>query len=471
MTAHPPASHSSLVAAWRSRWSDGGGAIALRAPAEGVAWSGDELSARIAAAARALAARGVGPGDRVLLSAAPGSGTVVSYAAILAAGATVVPVNTAATAAEIAHYVALAGPVAGVVDDPERLPGGVAAIPPADLAVPRGDGGADAMALPGPNDTAMLAFTSGTTGRPKAAPLTHAQLLAGAAAVVEAWAWTADDVLVHALPMFHMHGLGVGLNGGLLAGSAITVLPRFDPGAVVTEPGTMFFGVPAMYARIASVGRLADLSGRRLLVSGSAPLSVEMFAEIARATGQAPLERYGMTETVMIAGNPLDGERHAGTVGQAMPGMRIRIGDDQVVEVTGPSVFSGYLSHGATGFTDDGWFRTGDIGIWDDGYLRLVGRESDLIITNGFNVYPREVEEALLQVVGVDDVAVVGRPDRDRGECVVAHVVGEATVDAMQKHLVDVLAPYKHPREWVFHEALPRNAMGKVLRSELAASN
>jgi len=305
---------------------------------------------------------------------------------------------------------------------------------------------------------------------------------------------------VHALPMFHMHGLGAAINGTLSAGASMVVLPRFDPAAVVdavTAYGaTLFFGVPTMYARLRDSGRLPELSGLRLLVSGSAPLDPLLFQAIAAQSGQAPIERYGMSETVMLTSNPLHGERRAGSVGLPLPGVEARLGEGGAVEVTGPNVFGGYWERPDSdreSFTADGWFRTGDIGELDpDGYLRLVGRASDLIITGGYNVYPREVEDAILSHPDVVDAAVVGIPDDTWGETVVAYVVlrarpaeiampaagpsdasgpayAAAVTDALTAHVEPRLAAYKRPRRWTALPELPRNAMGKVQRDALRA--
>lgn len=232
----------------------------------------------------------------------------------------------------------------------------------------------------------------------------------------------------------------------------------------------MFFGVPTMYSRLADARKLAALSHLRLLVSGSAPLPIDLFTTIAEQAGQPPLERYGMTETVMLTGNPLHGERRAGSVGVAMPEVEIRLGEGDVVEVRGPNVFGGYLGvDPADIFTTDGWFPTGDIGrVDDDGYWHLVGRASDLIITGGYNVYPREIEEILRGEPGVHDVAVVGVPSREWGETVTAFIVGEATVEAMREAAERSLAPYKRPKEYRFVDELPRNAMGKIDRKALS---
>jgi malonyl-CoA/methylmalonyl-CoA synthetase len=341
----------------------------------------------------------------------------------------------------------------------------------------------------------MVAYTSGTTGRPKGAMLTRGNLRTGAEALVEAWRWTPHDRLVHALPMFHMHGLGAAINGSFAAGASMVVLPRFDADAVVAavheHDATMFFGVPTMYARLRDAGRLPDLAHLRLLVSGSAPLDPVLFHAVAEQAGQAPVERYGMSETVMLCSNPVDGERKAGAVGLPLPGVDVRLDDGGAVEVRGPNVFGGYWERpdaNAEAFTPDGFFRTGDIGELDaDGYLSLVGRASDLIITGGYNVYPREVEDAILEHPDVVDAAVVGLPDDTWGETVAAWVVlragssydasetaagvgAEDLAAALAAHVEPRLAAYKRPRRWTATDTLPRNAMGKVRRDVLRDS-
>jgi malonyl-CoA/methylmalonyl-CoA synthetase len=327
--------------------------------------------------------------------------------------------------------------------------------------------------------------------------LSHANLLASSESLRVAWRWTADDRLVLALPLFHIHGLGVGLHGTLLAGASAVLLPRFDPDAVLdavaAHQATLFFGVPTMYARLANCPRLAELGRLRLCVAGSAPLPPAIFERLADGSGQRVLERYGMTETGINVSNPYDGERRPGTVGFPLPGVELRLAATRgpggvppttaagaaksgEIEVRGPNVFGGYWGRPeatAAAFTPDGWFRTGDIGEQDpDGYLRLVGRARDLIITGGLNVYPREVEDVLLEHPAVAEVAVAGVADVEWGEAVTAWVVPAraATPPAaadLLRFAGERLARFKCPRRVVFVDALPRNALGKVLRHEL----
>ncbi|MSV42100.1 MAG: AMP-binding protein [Actinobacteria bacterium] len=469
-----------LTAAWVERWRFASTRPVLVDARDGEVLTGADVEHLTRTAAGRLSATGVRAGDRVLLSCAPSIDTVIAYVAILRLGAVVVPANTGYTRGELEHVIGDVRPVAAILDDPGRVDGlpleahqpDLATLPPsAEVPLDIADSG----------DIAMVAYTSGTTGRPKGALLSHANLLAGARALVEAWQWTPDDRLVHALPMFHMHGLGAALNGSFTAGASVVVLPRFDPAAVSEairdHEATLFFGVPTMYARMREAARLGDLAGLRLIVSGSAPLDPLLFQQIASDAGQDPLERYGMSETVMLTSNPLFGERRAGSVGLPLPGVRIRLGDDGGVEVNGPNVFRGYWENpdaNREAFTDDGWFRTGDIGEFDaDGYLWLVGRSSDLIITGGYNVYPREVEDAVREHPDVVDVAVVGIPDPAWGETVAAYVVTSEGADpagiavALDGHVESRLAPYKRPRRWTILTELPHNAMGKVRRDVL----
>ena len=274
-----------------------------------------------------------------------------------------------------------------------------------------------------------------------------------------------------ALPLFHVHGLGVGLHGTLTAGASLVLRPRFDAAdvldAAARHAATLWFGVPTMYARLAETSRLGELGRLRLCVSGSAPLPVELFAAVASRSGQRIVERYGMTETLMNASNPYDGERRPGTVGLPLPGVEIRLaeGTDEVL-LRGPNVLRSYW--GQPPLPEQGWFASGDVGRFDDGYLSIVGRLKELIISGGLNVYPREVEDVLRGHPGVLDVAVVGLPDAHWGEQVTAFVegagVGEAALLALA---AEQLAPYKRPKRIVFVDALPRNALGKVTKQAL----
>ena len=406
------------------------------------------------------------------------------YIAALRAGLVVVPINTSYTEVEVARIVSDARPAGAFVED--DLHAGW--IQGDGLRLFGSDPGSASVSdwpidQTGVDDPALLIYTSGTTGRPKGARLTHGNLLASATAVQHAWDWTPEDRLLLTLPLFHVHGLGVGLNGALCAGSSLELRPRFEQSDVLSRTSSggisMFFGVPTMYTRLA--GRASELSSLRLLVSGSAPLPPAVALEIGGAAGQIPLERYGMTETIMLTTNPLDGERRPGTVGFPFPGVSARLadGDGSEIQVQGPNVIASYYNRpdaDAEAFTGDGWFRTGDLGEYDDGgYLKIIGRSKELIISGGFNIYPREVEERLLQFPGVAEVAVFGRPDNQWGEAVTAVVVrasepaGTADVDpdALRTFAAKGLAPYKVPKHVEFVDALPRNALGKIVRSEL----
>jgi malonyl-CoA/methylmalonyl-CoA synthetase len=433
------------------------------------------VTSRVAAA---LARDGVGPGDRVLWSATAGLASVDALLGILRAGAVLVPVNPAATPAEVAHVVADATPVAAVFDDPHRAewPAGVAACS-VDELLARAAGstaaGPDAR-LPAPGDDALIVYTSGTTGAPKGAVHTHRSLAAGVRALHTAWGWGEDDRLVLALPLFHVHGLCAGLFGTLAAGASAVLFGRFGEAAVLDAAATssLFFGVPTMYHRLAASGEAGRLSALRLCVSGSAPLPAELWARLA-AAGVEVLERYGMSETLLTLSNPLRGERRPGSVGLPLPGVEAALDEpdqDGVGElvVRGPSLLRGYWGGAAPATDADGWFATGDLAsVAADGYVTIRGRRTELIITGGENVYPAEVEAVLSRHPGVLEVAVVGVASSEWGETVVAFVVGEVDPAELAALATAELAPHKRPREVRVVEALPRNAMGKVVRNAL----
>jgi malonyl-CoA/methylmalonyl-CoA synthetase len=455
-----------------------------------------DLAAR--AAGSALADAGLRRGDRVLVAAGTSPALVAAHLGALRSGLVIVPVNPAYTEPEIARIVRSAEPAGAVVENPaiaawaraaSNRP--LAALTPdstgltpdstalaQDRTVEGGQGGADRWAGVDPDTPALLCYTSGTTSVPKGAVLTHGNVLASTAAVILAWRWTERDRLLLGLPLFHVHGLAVGIYGTLLSGGSAVLFPAFDAGTVlgaVREHGaTMLFGVPTMYARLAAHERAEELRPLRLCVSGSAPLPAELAERIAERTGQRVLERYGMTETLMNVSNPYDGPRRAGTVGLPLPGVEVMLADGGEILLRGPNVFGGYWRDAdatAGAFTPDGWFRTGDLGSLDEtGYLRIEGRRKELIITGGYNVHPREVEEALLGHPAVAEAAVVGSPSAEWGEVVVAYVVAAGrppTVDTVLAFAAERLAPYKRPREVRFVDALPRNALGKVLRHAL----
>ena len=396
-----------------------------------------------------------------MLCAGTSLAMVSAFVAALRAGLVVVPVNPSYTRGEVERIVAAARPVAAIVEHRERAGWIRAAANDAivlglDGLERRGDGPASIDAV-GLEDPALMLYTSGTTGAPKGALLSHRNLLASARSVELAWRWTGDDSLLLALPLFHIHGLGVGLNGSLVRRRTVVLRAalrrRRCRRATARRGTTLFFGVPAMYQRLLDAGRAQALAPLRLIVSGSAPLSAALAMRSAAATGQRPLERYGMTETVMITSNPYDGPRKPGTVGpaaargRAAPGGATGRGPGARAErarrlLTRPDA-------NAEAFTDDGWFRTGDLGEFDDdGYLRLVGRSKELIISGGYNVYPREVEEALATHPGVREVAVVGRPTRvGRGRHGGRRRRRRGSVEAaLRAYAAERLAPTRCPR-------------------------
>ena len=340
------------------------------------------------------------------------------------------------------------------------------------------------------DDAAAIVYTSGTTGRPKGAVLSHANLASNAATLCACWGWRDDDVLLHALPIFHVHGLFVALHCAFLTGTPTIFLPRFDANALLRElpRSTVLMGVPTFYTRLLSESSFnaAACRNMRLFISGSAPLAEQTFAAFEQRTGQRILERYGMSETLMNTSNPLgpaDGERLAGSVGFALPGIAVRIADadgralpaGQVggIEVRGPNVFKGYWrmpDKTREEFRADGFFITGDLGSMDEaGRVRIVGRAKDLVISGGYNVYPKEVETLLDAMPGVRESAVIGVPHADFGEAVVAVLVADETVHIgrVDAFLKDKLARYKQPKRVIHVQELPRNAMGKVQKNAL----
>ena len=455
-----------------------------------------------------LAGAGLMAGERVLLSGPSTVDLAVAHVACLRLGLVVVPTNGSYRDAELAHVISDCAPRAALVDhdgwadllsvlDPDLLVTSVIDPFPDGLVDGLSDG-LPAGLLDGsrPDDPAIIGYTSGTTGRPKGAVLTQVNLLAGAQSVLVAWRWTEADRLVLCLPLFHMHGLGVGLHGTLLAGASAVLQPGFAPDGVLDaldeHDATMFFGVPTMYHRLAEHDRVDRLGGLRLCVAGSAPLAADLHGRLADRAGVSVLERYGMTETVMLVSNPFDGDRRPGAVGIPLPGVDVRLADGSEGEggpagpvgeilVRGPNVFAGYWDRPdatAEAFVDDPdggvpWFRTGDLGAVDnDGYLSIVGRAKELIISGGFNVYPREVDDALGLHPAVAEVAVAGVASPEWGEEVVAWIVVAdghdcPEADELRAFAREHLASYKLPRRVVAVDALPRNALGKVTRHEL----
>ncbi len=432
-----------------------------------------EGTGRVAAA---LAAAGVASGDRVLWCARASLESVQTLLGVLRAGAVLVTINPSATGAEVDHFVADCTPTMAITDDlarhalPPHIP--VVAVDHLLAGATSSTGPPDLLRL-SPGADALIVYTSGTTGRPKGAVHTHASLLAGVRALVQAWGWHPDDRLLLALPLFHVHGLAAGLFGTLCAGASAVVFDRFDEEAVVSaSDATMFFGVPTMYHRLATSGRAGRLAGLRLCVCGSAPLAADLWHDLRRQ-GIEVLERYGMTETLLTLSNPLSGERRPGAVGLPLPGVEAAleaVDEDGVGEllVRGGSLCRGYWGR-ADAFVDpDGWFATGDLAsVAEDGYVAIRGRRTELIITGGHNVYPAEVEAVLARHPGVDEVAVVGLPSAEWGETVVAFVVGAPDLGELRDLAEAELAPFKRPRELRLIEALPRNALGKVVRQQL----
>jgi malonyl-CoA/methylmalonyl-CoA synthetase len=464
---------------------------------EGKTYSYAWLQKRAEAFAGALSAWGSEPGDRVALFLENCPDFLAAYLGVWLAGGVVVLVNTQYRQVELRHILSDAG-VRLCITDRERLAElervradlpDLEAVVDVDtkLEVFLASGWDYAPNLPRRDDLAVIAYTSGTTGRSKGAMLLHRNLIANITSLREAWHWAADDHLLLALPLFHAHGLMVGAHGTLTAGATMTLYRRFDAApiyhALCTESLTMFFGVPTMYIRLlAEAAAHPELRPHplRLFVSGSAPLSPQTFAAWQALTEQVILERYGMTETIMNTTNPYNGERRPGTVGMPFPRQEARIvdvrtraplpdGETGEIEVRGPHVFAGYWQRPdatAEAFDADGWFRTGDLGHRSaGGYYTISGRAKELIISGGYNIYPREVEEVLAQCPGVAEVAVVGLPDAEFGEQVVAVVVRDdpaLTADALIAFCRDQLAGFKKPRTVHFVDTLPRNALGKV---------
>jgi malonyl-CoA/methylmalonyl-CoA synthetase len=456
--------------------------------------------------AAALVALGVQPGDRVAVQAPKTVAMLQLYVGTVLAGAVFLPLNTAYTAPEVSYFLTDATPRVFVCD-PARLADLTPVAQAADVghvltlaadesgtltaardaeapgftAVPRGAG-----------DLAAILYTSGTTGRSKGAMLTHRALASNSETLRDYWRFTADDVLIHALPIFHTHGLFVATNVSLMAGGACLFLPGFDAARIIDlmPRATALMGVPTFYTRLLDQPGLAQAAqGMRLFISGSAPLLAETHDRWRAVTGHAILERYGMTETNMNTSNPYDGDRRAGTVGFPLPGVELKVtdpasgaempqGEIGVIEVRGDNVFAGYWQmpeKTAEELRPDGWFITGDLGRIDaDGYVTIVGRGKDLIITGGFNVYPKEVESLIDDLPGVLESAVIGVPHPDFGEAVVAVVVPETgatvtEVDVMAG-VAGSLAKFKQPKRVIVIDELPRNTMGKVQKNVMRDS-
>ena len=458
--------------------------IFLRTPA-GVIWTYRDLDAVSGRMAHALQGLGVSPGDRVAVQAQKSAEILALHVACARVGAVYLPLNPAYTGTEVAGLLDDAEPSLVIRDDARedavisgRWP--VASLRTIGTATPGEDEPFEDVTR-SLDDPAAILYTSGTTGRPKGAVLSHGNLVFSAETLARAWGFTKDDVLLHMLPLFHTHGLFVAAHCVIASGSSMVLIDAFDPAAVIAAlpESTVVMGVPTHYVRLLAEPAFDSEATRgvRLFTSGSAPMLVATHGEFRARTGQVILERYGMTETCMLTSNPLDGPRRPGTVGLPLPGVEVRLsdGDPGGIEVRGPNVLAGYWRRPelrSTEFTDDGWFITGDLGHVDaDGYLEIVGRSKDLIISGGLNVVPKEVEEVLDSLDGVLESAVVGRPDADFGEVVVAVVVGEpgVTVDpeVLRLKARERLAGFKVPKQVLVVDELPRNALGKVEKARI----
>ncbi len=452
--------------------------------------------------AAALVAVGLSPGDRVAVQVEKSLSALELYLGTVLAGGVFLPLNTGYTAEEVAYFLTDATPSV-VVCDPARE-GDIApladaahlftldAVGQGTLAQARPASGTAFPAVPrGADDLAAILYTSGTTGRSKGAMLSHDNLASNSETLVDYWRFTPDDVLIHALPIFHTHGLFVATNVALLSGASVVFLPRFDPDVVLDAmpTATALMGVPTFYTRLLDNPRLTPglAANMRVFISGSAPMLRDTHEKWQARTGHTVLERYGMTETNMNTSNPYDGERRAGTVGVPLPGVALRImGDDGtpvdrgeigVIEVRGPNGFRGYWKmpeKTAEELRPDGWFITGDQATQDaDGYITIVGRAKDMVITGGFNVYPKEIEALIDDIAGVRESAVIGVPHPDFGEAVVAVIVAENSALTESDVMAEIgsrLARFKQPKTCILVPELPRNTMGKVQKKALRDS-
>ena len=494
--------NANLYALFASRFPSDRSACCIET-AGGALYSWDDIERASARIANLFASLDLPPASRIAAQVEKSAEALILYLATIRTGHVYLPLNTAYRAAEIEYFIDNAEP-AVVVCTPENF-GWTAQIAfkrgaahvftlGADRSgslLSRAAGQSDTFeTVPSaPDDLAAILYTSGTTGRSKGAMLTHANLASNALTLQQYWQWQEGDVLLHALPLFHVHGLFVASNAALLNGSKMIFLARFDAAEVVRHlpRATVFMGVPTFYVRLLAEAGFdrAACSNVRLFISGSAPLLLDTFNSFAERTGQVILERYGMSETVMLTSNPHDGERRGGTVGFPLPEVELRLVDERGqprasreiggIEVRGPNVFCGYWrmpEKTAEEFTADGFFKTGDVGRFDaDGYLTIVGRSKDLIITGGYNVYPKEIESVLDDLPGVMESAVIGVPHADFGEAVTAVIVCRADAGLSERAVVSALkeriANFKVPKRVFFVEDLPRNAMGKVQKNLL----
>ncbi|MBU2937741.1 MULTISPECIES: AMP-binding protein [Pacificibacter] len=454
---------------------------------------------RVAQLANVLKDTGVQAGDRIVVQAPKTADTIALYGAAVQTGAVYLPLNTAYTQSELSYFIGDAGPRVIVCDakdtammqsfDAEVLTLDMMGTGTLSLAA---NAASDQCATcpRGPDDLAALLYTSGTTGRSKGAMLSHKNLLSNAASLTNLWQITDQDRLIHALPIFHTHGLFVAMNTSLLAGAQVRFMAAFNQDSVIEElpRSTMLMGVPTFYTRLLDDPRMNKplCAKMRLFVSGSAPLLAETHTAFHERTGHHILERYGMTETNMITSNPFDGARIAGTVGYPLPGTEVEItnaqtgeplpsGEIGMIEVRGDNVFQGYWNmpeKTAEELRTTGFFMTGDLGIKSaDGRVSIVGRQKDLIISGGYNIYPKEIEDVINDIDGVVESAVFGVPHPDFGESVLAAVILEKdaniTPEAIAAHVEPLLARFKHPRKYILRDALPRNTMGKVQKNIL----
>jgi malonyl-CoA/methylmalonyl-CoA synthetase len=472
----------------------------LRTP-EGRELSYAGLQEQIARFATALTARGVEQGDRVAAQVDKSVDAVLLYLACLDVGAVFVPINVANTENEVDYFLRDSRPRLAVVKPASRAllepvamraqirhvetlgADGAGSLPE---LVSRCAAGARPPRQCGRDSLAAIVYTSGTTGRAKGAMLTRGNLACNAEVLADVWRFTENDVLLHTLPLFHVHGLFAAINTVLASRSSLLLLPKFDAASVLAHlpAATVYMGVPTHYTRLLQEPGLdrAAAAGMRLFISGSAPLLAETHRDFTERTGHHIIERYGMTETLMNSSNPYDGARVPGSVGPALPGVAIRVSNaaDGIgsLEIKGPNVFAGYWGDAdktRAEFTADGWFKTGDVGrIEDDGYLYIMGRAKDLVISGGYNVYPKEVETELDALTGVLESAVFGVPHPDFGEGVTAAVVREPGAAVSEADIIRAvktrLAGYKIPKRILFLDDLPRNAMGKVQKNALRST-
>ncbi len=447
-----------------------------------------EMASRARRLGAAVLAQGLTAGDRVVAQTSKSADGFALWLGCLAAGIVYVPTNTAYTPDEISYFCGDAEAALLVVDDPATVSAvDVPTIALADLVEIASTSSAVDIANVDADTPAALVYTSGTTGRPKGATLTHGCILDNAQALADVWQFSADDVLVHSLPIFHVHGLFIALHPTMLRGASVRFLPRFDSDAVIDalDQATVFMGVPTYYHRLLASPRFNPdvCASMRLFTSGSAPMTELTHAEFTKRTGRQIVERYGMSEAGIIASNRID-DVVAGSVGHALDGYELRVVDDDgapvlvgvtgTVEVRGPSLCAGYWRRSdadAESRNAQGWFSTGDVGSLDDsGRLTLEGRSSDMIISGGLNIYPKEIELVLDEIDGVVESAVVGLPDPDFGEAVTAYLVLDPNTHLETLELgaaLETLARFKHPKSVHVVAELPRNAMGKVQKNLL----